>query len=190
MVEVIYRACQRREMEKTINGRMELEGGRLSRSSSAMSYQQLTAFAASKMYCTLYLIQGVRHASGSLQILRIKLGLQIKSYEHSLLTNLQPYACYHIIDIDMRLNWNIKINIVSTLVSYLHAKHIYLFYLLLYISGPVPSLKTGNNTDKNKKVISSNPVVAAMKESHIFVADALQDVLGPRMTGDVSSRVF
>ncbi|XP_077343463.1 dynein axonemal heavy chain 5-like [Lithobates pipiens] len=96
MVEVIYRACQRREMEKTINGCMELEGGRLSRSSSAMSYQQLTAFAAS----------------------------------------------------------------------------------------PVPSLKTGNNTDKNKKVISSNPVVAAMKESHIIVADALQDVLGPRMTGD------
>ncbi|XP_018425842.1 PREDICTED: dynein gamma chain, flagellar outer arm-like [Nanorana parkeri] len=96
MVEVIYRACQRREIEKMINGRMELEGGRLSRSSSAMSYQQLTAYASS----------------------------------------------------------------------------------------PVPSLKTGNSTDRNKKVISSNPVLLAMKESHALVADALQDVLGPRMTGD------
>ncbi|KAM5165175.1 dynein axonemal heavy chain 5-like [Mantella aurantiaca] len=96
MVEVIYRACQRREMEKMTNGRMELEVGRLSRSSSVMSYQQLTA----------------------------------------------------------------------------------------YTTSPVPSLKTGNSTDRNKKVISSNPVVAAMKESHALVADALQDVLGPRMTGD------
>nr|DBA26446.1 TPA: hypothetical protein GDO54_010703 [Pyxicephalus adspersus] len=96
MVEVLYRACQRREMEKMINGRIELEGGRISRSSSAMSYQQLTT----------------------------------------------------------------------------------------YTTSPVPSLKTGNSTDRNKKVISSNPVLAAMKESHALVADALQDVLGPRMTGD------
>ncbi|KAM9316607.1 uncharacterized protein PAF06_007656 [Gastrophryne carolinensis] len=96
MVEVIYRACQRRNIEKTVNGRMEMEGGRLSRSSSALSYQQLTAYATS----------------------------------------------------------------------------------------PVPSLKTGNSTDRNKTAISSNPALAAAKESHALIADALQDVLGPRMTGD------
>ncbi|XP_068137634.1 dynein axonemal heavy chain 5-like isoform X2 [Hyperolius riggenbachi] len=96
MVEVIQRACQRREMEKMTNGHVEFEGGRLSRSSSVMSYQPLAAYATS----------------------------------------------------------------------------------------PVPSLKAGNSADRKKKAISSNPVLAAAKESHAFVADALQDILGPRMTGD------
>lgn len=50
MLEVIYRAVQRREMEKMINGRMEIEGGRFSRSSSVMSYQQFTAFATSMLF--------------------------------------------------------------------------------------------------------------------------------------------
>ncbi|XP_073531710.1 dynein axonemal heavy chain 5-like [Phyllobates terribilis] len=96
MLEVIYQAIQHREMEKMINGRMEIEGGRVSQSSSVMSYQQFTAFATS----------------------------------------------------------------------------------------PVPSLKTGNSADRNKKVISTNPVLAAAKESHALIADSLQDVIGPRMTGD------
>ncbi|XP_077137822.1 dynein axonemal heavy chain 5-like [Ranitomeya variabilis] len=94
MLEVIYRAIQRREMEKMIS--MEIEGGSVSRSSSVMSYQQFTTFAAS----------------------------------------------------------------------------------------PVPSIKTGNSADRNKKAISTNPVLAAAKESHALIADSLQDVIGPRMTGD------
>ncbi|XP_073445808.1 uncharacterized protein [Dendrobates tinctorius] len=94
MLEVIYRAIQRREMIKMIS--MENEGGSVSRSSSVMSYQQFTAFATS----------------------------------------------------------------------------------------PVPSLKTGNSADRNKKVISSNPALAAAKESHALIADSLQDVIGPRMNGD------
>ncbi|XP_056421918.1 uncharacterized protein LOC130362045 isoform X2 [Hyla sarda] len=96
MLEIIHRAVQRREMEKTINGRIEIEGGGFSRSSSVMSYQQFTAFATS----------------------------------------------------------------------------------------PVPSLKTGNSANRNKKVISANPILAAVKESHALIADSLQDVIGPRMTGD------
>ncbi|KAM4043310.1 dynein axonemal heavy chain 5-like isoform 1-T1 [Anomaloglossus baeobatrachus] len=96
MLEVINRAVQRREMEKKINGRMEIDGGRVSRSSSVMSYQQFSAFATS----------------------------------------------------------------------------------------PVPSLKTGNSANRNKKVISTNPVLAAAKESHVLIVDSLQDVIGPRMIGD------
>ncbi|XP_069830783.1 uncharacterized protein [Dendropsophus ebraccatus] len=96
MLQIVCRAVQRREMEKTVNGRMDIEGGRVSRSSSVMSYQQFTAFAPS----------------------------------------------------------------------------------------PVPSLKTGNSADRNKKVISANPVLAATKESHTLIADSMQDVIGPRMTGD------
>ncbi|XP_044146080.1 dynein axonemal heavy chain 5-like isoform X2 [Bufo gargarizans] len=96
MLEVINWAVQRREMENMINGRMESDGGRFSRSSSVMSYQQFTAFAAS----------------------------------------------------------------------------------------PVPSLKTGNSAERNKKVISTNPVLTAAKESHALIADSLQDIIGPRMTGD------
>ncbi|KAG8582082.1 hypothetical protein GDO81_007910 [Engystomops pustulosus] len=96
MLEVINRGVQRRELEKMINGRMETEGGRVSRSSSVMSYQQFTAFTTS----------------------------------------------------------------------------------------PVPSLKAGNSADRNKKIISTNPVLAAAKESCALIADSLQDVIGPRMTGD------
>ncbi|CAH2249071.1 Hypothetical predicted protein [Pelobates cultripes] len=103
MTEVIYRACQRRELEKITNGqssRWDLEGGRLSRSSSVASYQHFTN-----------------------------------------------------------------------------------------VSSPAPSLKTGNSTDRNRKSNSSNPALVAAKESHALIADALQDVIGPRMA-DHSSLVF
>ncbi|XP_066429677.1 uncharacterized protein [Eleutherodactylus coqui] len=96
LLDVIYWAVQRQNMEKLINGRTEIEGERFSRSSSVMSYQQFTAFATS----------------------------------------------------------------------------------------PVSSLKTGNSADKNKKVTSTNPVPVAAKESHALIVDSLQDVIGPRMTGD------
>ncbi|XP_063775387.1 uncharacterized protein LOC134910927 [Pseudophryne corroboree] len=96
MVEVIYWANQKRQMEKIVNGRNEPEDGRISRSSSVMSYQRLPAYAAS----------------------------------------------------------------------------------------PVSSIKADTSANKNKKLISSNPILAAAKESHALVADALQDVIGPRMTGD------
>ncbi|KAG9493712.1 hypothetical protein GDO78_001536 [Eleutherodactylus coqui] len=96
LLDVIYWAVQRQNMEKLINGRTEMEGERFSRSSSVMSYQQFTAFATS----------------------------------------------------------------------------------------PVSSLKTGNSADKNKKVTSTNPVPVAAKESHALIVDSLQDVIGPRMTGD------
>ncbi|KAM8953036.1 dynein axonemal heavy chain 5-like [Pelodytes ibericus] len=98
MTQVIYRACQRRDIEKGINGqqtRLDFEGGRVSRSSSVTSYQQAPA----------------------------------------------------------------------------------------YVSSPVPSLKTGNSTRRNKKNSSSNPALIASKESHALIADALQDIIGPRMTG-------
>ncbi|KAM4694307.1 uncharacterized protein O3C94_004765 [Discoglossus pictus] len=54
-------------------------------------------------------------------------------------------------------------------------------------ASPSPSLKTANS--RNKKSVSSNPLLAAAKESHGVVADALLDIIGPRMTGD-SSLVF
>ncbi|KAM4771050.1 dynein axonemal heavy chain 5-like [Rhinophrynus dorsalis] len=99
MMEVIFRASQRRDTEKGMNGQMnspELEGGRASLSSSATSYRHLAAYRAS----------------------------------------------------------------------------------------PTSSLKTGNSRDRNGKSLSSNPILAAAKESHTLLADALLDVMGPRMTGD------
>ncbi|XP_069461306.1 uncharacterized protein [Ambystoma mexicanum] len=53
-----------------------------------------------------------------------------------------------------------------------------------YGASPSPSLKTGYNTDRHKKPSSSNPVIAAAKESHAFIAEALSEILGPRMAGD------
>ncbi|KAG8444848.1 hypothetical protein GDO86_009850 [Hymenochirus boettgeri] len=56
-------------------------------------------------------------------------------------------------------------------------------HFLLYISGSATSVKTGNSADRNKKSFSSVPGLAAARESHVLVADALNDVIGPRMTG-------
>uniref|UniRef100_A0A8C5PKA2 Dynein heavy chain n=1 Tax=Leptobrachium leishanense TaxID=445787 RepID=A0A8C5PKA2_9ANUR len=93
MTDVIHRACQRREIEKGMNSRWDVEGGRASCSSSVTSYQILTA----------------------------------------------------------------------------------------NVSSPVPSLKTGNSTERNKKSSSSNPALGAAKESHALIAEAMQDIIGPRM---------
>ncbi|KAJ1151043.1 hypothetical protein NDU88_003830 [Pleurodeles waltl] len=53
-----------------------------------------------------------------------------------------------------------------------------------YGASPSPSLKGGYGTDRNKKSLSSNPVIAAAKESHAVIAESLQEILGPRMAGD------
>ncbi|XP_078503742.1 dynein axonemal heavy chain 5-like [Lissotriton helveticus] len=53
-----------------------------------------------------------------------------------------------------------------------------------YGASPSPSLKGGYGTDKNKKPLSSNPVIAAAKESHAIIAESLQEILGPRMARD------
>ncbi|XP_031757885.1 dynein gamma chain, flagellar outer arm isoform X2 [Xenopus tropicalis] len=52
-----------------------------------------------------------------------------------------------------------------------------------YITSSATTFKTSNSSDKKKKSVSSNPALAAAKESHVLVADALNDVVGPRMTG-------
>ncbi|XP_053567991.1 uncharacterized protein LOC128657631 [Bombina bombina] len=56
-------------------------------------------------------------------------------------------------------------------------------------ASPAPSVKTPNSNGRNKKSMSSNPVLAAAKESHVLIAEALHDIIGPRMTGD-SALVF
>ncbi|XP_075124385.1 uncharacterized protein LOC142197756 [Leptodactylus fuscus] len=54
----------------------------------------------------------------------------------------------------------------------------------VFPTSPVSSLKTGKSADRNKKVVSNNPGLAAAKESHALIVDSLQDVIGPRMSGD------
>ncbi|XP_018096048.2 dynein heavy chain 5, axonemal [Xenopus laevis] len=98
MMEVVFRAYQRRETQKDGSSQQstsEPDGGKVSRSSSAMSYQQLARYGTSS----------------------------------------------------------------------------------------ATTFKTGNSSDKKKNPISSNPALAAAKESHVLIADALNDVIGPRMTG-------